>query len=285
MVGSYKPEQMRDGLAGEAKRLIAQVQLTFEQELAILKANGVRDGDLIMEVGIGTGAFLSRLIDAFPNATFVGIEPNIEMLDVARNTLSQYSNEPRLIHSDIQGLQGLQGLQNAIIEGPHNAGIEPVDHIIARMVFQHLQDSVGAAETLMTFLKPGGTLTIIDVDGALWGMVEPSITELVGIHFKAWASQGAHGGDRFIGHKLTRILRDAGFEHITLQVAAVDNVTTTMDNFVPLIHPENLLPQIEEGVVTLPEYKRAVKGYYDFINNPDTTILTLNFIACGLKPL
>ena len=271
MVGSYKPEQMRDGLAGEAKRLIAQVQLTFEQELAILKADGVQDGDLIMEVGIGTGAFLSRLIDAFPNATFIGIEPNIEMLDIARNALSQYSNEPRLIHSDIQGL--------------HNAAIEPVDHIIARMVFQHLDDSVGAAKTLMTFLKPGGTLTIIDVDGALWGMVEPSITELVGIHFKAWASQGAHGGDRFIGHKLTRILRDAGFEHITLQVAAVDNVTSTMDNFVPLIHPENLLPQLEEGVVTLPEYKRAVKGYYDFINNPDTTILTLNFIACGLKPL
>ncbi|WGM45958.1 Carboxy-S-adenosyl-L-methionine synthase [Brevundimonas sp. NIBR10] len=60
----------------------------------------------ILCVGVGTGAEILSLAHAFPDWSFVGVDPSLEMLDVCRRRLDRagLSNRARLQHGYVQDL-------------------------------------------------------------------------------------------------------------------------------------------------------------------------------------
>ncbi len=270
-MSSYDPKSMAGGLAGELERLEAQADLTWESELEILNHLGIGSASQILEVGHGSGAFLSRLSARLPGAHLTGVEPEQSLYDISTGQHALRTSNVTLINQDLSEFSK---------ENPSS-----FDFVLARMVFQHLTNPDQAALEIYNLLKPNGTVAVIDVDGGLWGIASPMDYRLGLIQQKAWESQGQRGGNRFIGRSLTKILVDAGLCEVRLDLAVADSTTLGIDNFVPLIDPVNLVPLVESGVLSLDDYKLAVTGFKKFMENRNSIVQTVNFVASGRRGL
>lgn len=264
--GSYEPERMAGGVEGEIQRLAAQAWLTGAKELFLLEALGVGAADHIVEVGAGSGAFSRMLVDRFPAADFTLIEPDAEMREILRRGVAP-------------GAAILAGSAEAIPLDPHCA-----DVVIARFVYQHLRRPVDAASEALRVLRPGGRLVVIDFDGQLWGLSEPYNDANSGIHSRVFESQGERGGDRFIGRRLTRILAEAGCERVGLFPFASSSDEVGVEAFMALTKPDNLLPHLEAGLISVQEYARVVSDHERLLEDPDALMIALGFLCTGTAP-
>jgi ubiquinone/menaquinone biosynthesis C-methylase UbiE len=263
-LGSYDPRAEDPTMGVELGRLEAQAAVSWDKELAVLRSLGMRDATRVLEVGAGPGAITERLRRALPSAAIVALEPEPALRSVADERLRGHGVE--LIAGDATAIP----LPDA-----------SVDFALARLVFQHLPDPVSAAREIRRVLVPGGRLAVVDVDGELWGVAQPRYPALEAIHAKAWASLASRGGDRMIGRRLWRILRDAGFGDLSLQPFAYHSDELGLDAFAAVMDPARLRPLVETGVIGLEEYGRAVGGYLRFREDPDAFVLMVGLVAAG----
>lgn len=259
---SYDPRRGA-GLAAEMRRLEAQAGLAWREEERLLRSLGAADATTVLEVGCGPGALLERLQGLAPHARLVGVEPDGELAALAR---------ARVPHAEV-----LDGTAEHL---PLADG--SVDVAVARFVFQHLANPVAAARELRRVLRPGGLAAVIEVDGELWGLAQPTTPEAQGVHAKAWASQARRGGDRMIGRRLHRILAEAGFSDVGLQLYGYHSDDFGLDAFSPLLDPEpTLAPLLADGTVTPAEFALAVGAYRRFRTAPDAFVLLVGLLASG----
>ena len=262
---SYDPDHMAGGLDGEVQRLEAQSALAWPQELRILKRLGLSEAGRVLDIGCGTGAPLDRLAQAVPGAGLIGIEPDERLRAIAA------ARVPRAVV--------LAGSAEAL--PLPDAG---VDFAVARYLFQHVTDPGVVAREARRVLAPGGRLAAIEVDGELWGVVTPRFAQAQIAHEKAWRAQRDRGGDRMIGRRLWRILRAAGFTELTLELFAYHSDDLGVDAFAPLLDPSGLLPLVEQGVVGMIDYARAVHGYQCFRADPEAFVLLAGIVVSGRAP-
>jgi ubiquinone/menaquinone biosynthesis C-methylase UbiE len=263
---------MNGGIEGEIKRLEAQAALTFDKELFLLRALGLQEDMSILEVGSGSGSVTDRLAEEFASSRIFTVEPDPVLRDAAhRRFLSKDKMRER-----ITALPG--SCEHIPLES------ESVDLAFVRFVFQHLADPNLAATELLRVLKPGGRIVVIDFDGELWGLSSPYNTELMPIHARVFAAQSDRGGNRYIGRHLPKILSAAGYLQVALYPFAVSSDEVGIEAFAPIIGPENLLPHVESGLVLMSEYNSVLRDYQRFIDDPTHTVLSLGFLATGVKP-
>lgn len=264
MTDSYRPDQMTGGLAGEIDRLEAQAALTASKELFLLRALGAGDVSDVLEVGAGSGSFTIRLRDEFPNASVHALDPDVALLDSAKQRLD----------STVEFIEGT--CENIPLP---NASI---DLVIARFVLQHLADPVDACREIRRVLRPGGRIVVIDFDGELWGACSPYSPELAPLHARAFSAQSDRGGDRYIGRRLPAILKSAGFDGVALHSFAVSSDEIGIEPFLPITGPENLLPHVASGLLKMSEYARLLADHQRFLDDPDHLMMTLGFLATGI---
>ena len=262
---SYEPDRMQGGFDGEVARLEVQARLAWPQEARILTSLGLTTARDLLEIGCGSGAHLERLAAAAPDARVTGVEPDERLRALALDLV------PRA--------QVVAGTAEAL---PLESG--SVDFAVARYVFQHVADPDFAAGEALRVLRPGGTLAAIEVDGELWGLVQPRFPEARAAHEKAWLAQTQRGGDRTIGRRLWRIFRAAGLTDLSLQLFAYHSDDLGLDAFAPLIDPSSLLPLVEAGVVGTLDYARAVHGYECFRADPSAFVLLAGLVVSGRAP-
>jgi hypothetical protein len=129
-------------------------------------------------------------------------------------------------------------------------------------------------------LRPGGVVVAIEVDGALWGLAQPSWPEVQAVQAKAWAAQAQRGGDRMVGRRLHRILAGAGFAAPELRLYAYHSDDLGLDAFAPLLDPASTLQQaVTDGAITLADYGIAVGAYQRFRSDPDAFVLLAGLLA------
>lgn len=95
--------------------------------------------------------------------------------------------------------------------------------------------------------------------------------------------QAAQGGDRYIGRRMLRILKAAGFEDLEMEAIAVNSETYGLDAFLPQFDPGRLTPLIQARVVSQEERDQLLAQRTKFLAN-DPFILFVFLMAGGRKP-
>jgi SAM-dependent methyltransferase len=265
---SYRPDGSGHSFDEEIERLRSQVALSWPVEQRRLATLGLTDGQRVLELGCGPGFVTERLARWLPASCIVALDTDRKMLDLARTVMNH----------------GATGTRVALLQASAEAtGLRAhsVDAAISRYLFQHLRDPVVAAAEIRRVLRPGGFHVIIDVDDGLWGLAEPGFPEFTAWHRVRAAAQRGRGGDRFRGRHLGRILRAAGYVNVELDVFAYHSDTGGVEAFGRQLHPDQFLPLVEEGLLTLEEFVRAHALHHRFLQSPEAFLVAVGFIAYG----
>lgn len=261
---SYDPAVILGGFEQELGRLQAQAALSFDIELECLQRLGMRDGVTLLELGCGPGAVTSRLRRAFPNSAIVALDANASLLARAENLKL---DRVTFVEADVCST-GLAG--------------GTFDFILSRYLYQHLADPAAAAVEALRLLRPGGCHTVIDIDDDLWGIVEPRMGTSRAFAQHA-AAQTHRGGDRHVGRRLWRILRDSGYAGVALDLVNYHSDALGKNAFLPQLDPERLLACIDPRQLRLEDIAVLHAALADWKSDPSGFVLFVAFVASGRK--
>lgn len=264
---SYKADEEHRDLDSELARLKAQLDLSWKQELRLLRWLGLQDGMTILEVGCGPGYVTEQLYTAFPHSPITALDNDEQMLARAADHLAkQQLPQPEWVHANI--------LATGLATGRF-------DFVIARYLFQHLSDPIAAAREVRRVLRPAGTLAIIDIDATLWGLVTPAFPQLYPIFAKT--NQIERGGNKLIGRQLWRILQAAGFSEVNLDSFVYHSDELGIEPFLPQLEPERLRRALHHKQITPEEFAIVVALHKKFMDSPERYLLMCGFIGSGKK--
>lgn len=266
--GSYVAEEMPGGLDRELDRLRKQALLSWDRELRVLRRLGLEDGMAVLEVGGGPGFVTEQLLAALPASA-------ITMID----------RDPTMIVRATRYLQPGAGDRLQIVEASAmETGLPAAqfDFALARLVFQHLPDPVGAAREIWRVLRPGGWLVIIDPDDKLHLVDPPNEPEVEAIFDRFAAEQAAKGGTRFIGRRLPRILKQAGFVNLEFEAVLLHSDIIGLEPLADDSDPVFWQVMLDEGRVT-EEERDIILASIEKFNASDPIMIITALVAGGQK--
>lgn len=262
--GSYDPHStVGVGIDDEVARLEAQAELTSDVECSVMQRLGLTDR-LLLEVGCGSGAFLSRLVDRFPAHDVRGVEIRPDLLERAR----------------ARGCRAEWGDAYALPLPNESCGT-----VVLRFVLQHLADPSAAILEATRVLQPGGRLVVFDVDGGMWGCVTPTFPEFDDIYTRFAAAQAQDGGDRLVGRKVSGWLRAAGLTQVRTEAYSVTNEDRPIDDFEIHIGPSRLVTLVARDQLEIVDLARATEAWQRLRSDPSAWVLLLGIMASGVKPI
>lgn len=267
---SYDPTSENRDMDSEMARLAAQATLSWDVESRRMLWLGLSDGMRVLEPGCGPGFSTQLLRALLPHSAITALDSDPDMLALA----SQRTRTS--VKGDVE-------LRLASVT---DTGLPPdsFDAAVSRYLFQHLADPTRAAREILRVLKPGGRHIVIDVDDDLWGLAEPTFAPLRSIYARATAAQARRGGTRLIGRRLGRILREAGYGKVQLDVFCCDSDELGMEPFRPQISPDRLLPLVGEHALGTEELALAYLLHQRFLEDEKAFVAMVGFIAYGEKP-
>lgn len=120
----------------------------YQKPHEVLEALGIREGEIIADVGAGSGYF------AFRFAQQVGDSGHVYAVDVSPEMI-------RHLHARARELKALN--VSPILAPPDDPLLpQPVDRFVVVNVWHHVDDQPGYLEKMKTLLKPGGQVVMID---------------------------------------------------------------------------------------------------------------------------
>ena len=154
------------------------------------------DGSLVLEAGCGVGAQTVTLAHNSPGARIISV-------DISENSLAEARRRV-----EKAGCTNVEFRQADIF----NLAFKPesFDHVFVCFVLEHLGRPVEALRSLKTFLKPGGTITVIEGDHGSAYFYPDNENSLRAIQCQVELQRRA-GGNADIGRELYPLLAGAGF--------------------------------------------------------------------------
>jgi ubiquinone/menaquinone biosynthesis C-methylase UbiE len=137
-------ERMIDRFENESREV-------FVLREAIVAAAGIRPGDVVADVGAGTGAFLEPLVAAVGGSGHVvAVEISIRFVEHLRQVADEAG------HDNV----------TVVFSSLTSATLPPasVDKIILIDTYHHFDDYASMLASLLGALRPGGVLTVVDFD-------------------------------------------------------------------------------------------------------------------------
>lgn len=253
-------------LDADRRRLLIQVQWSWEKEFRTLEWFGLRDGMAVLELGSGPGFITEQLLGDLPQSTITAVEISSAFLDWSKNYLCSVTDgRVHFVQASVEDT----GL-------PDNS----MDFAIARYLFQHLSDPVPTARECLRVLKPGGKLVVIDNDSGMYGVFVPSLQQIIA---KRAQFQQHRGGDINVGRRLWRILRDVGFQQLDLESIVFHSDHLGIDAFRQHFHQDRLTPLVQLGLVSEQELRQVHSEIEQFFASPESLIIQTLLMMCGTK--
>ncbi|RIV20820.1 methyltransferase domain-containing protein [Alicyclobacillaceae bacterium I2511] len=182
--------------------LLEQTILTGPSRRGILKLLPIQAGAQILDIGTGFGALAFDIAATLP-VTVTAVDADPAVLHVANALYQQMGSEQCFLASS----------QLSLIQGDAYQLPFPdatFDFVLARFVYQHLQNPRRATDELARVLKPEGHVCVMDVDDQ-WTLTYPEDNgALAKLRMAVGRLQSLQEGDRFVGRKLANYLYDAG---------------------------------------------------------------------------
>jgi ubiquinone/menaquinone biosynthesis C-methylase UbiE len=153
-------------------------------------------GSRVLEAGCGVGAQTITLAKNSPGALITSIDISEASVNEARKKV------------EAAGFTHVHFEQADIFNLPYEP--ESFDHLFVCFVLEHLPQPVDALKTLKKYLKPGGTITVIEGDhGSAYFYPESEAADKA-IQCQVKLQRRA-GGNAMIGRELYPLLTAAGF--------------------------------------------------------------------------
>lgn len=231
-------------------------------------------GSRVLEAGCGVGAQTVTLAGNSPGATFISV-------DISRSSLSEARR--RIGGAGYPNVWFQQGDIYALPFRP-----ESFDHIFVCFVLEHLSRPGEALKCLKTFLKAGGTITVIEGDHGSAYFYPDSEAARKAISCQV-ALQKRAGGNAHIGRELYPLLTGAGFRNINVspRMVYVDGSRPalvegfTKNTFTAMIEGVRK-SSVESGLIAEAVFDEGIKGLYRTAEKDGVFCYTF-FKAAGYK--
>jgi len=208
----------------------------------------------VLEAGCGVGAQTITLAKNSPKA-------NIISIDISENSLAEAKQK-----IESEGISNVHFQQENIFNLPFEP--ESFDHIFVCFVLEHLPNPVEALSVLKTYIKPGGTITVIEGDhGSTYFYPDSEVAHkaiqcLVEL-------QKRIGGNSLIGRELYPLLTKAGYEMIRVSPRMV-YVDFSKPQLVEGFTKKTFTSMIEgvrtnalmAGIIDQPTFDKGIKDLY-----------------------
>ena len=137
-------ERMIDRFENETREV-------FSLREAIVAAAGVEPGDIVADVGAGTGAFLEPLVAAVGDeGHVVAVEISIRFVEHLRQV------------ADEAGYDNVTAVYSSFTSATLPPG--SVDRMIVIDTYHHFEDYEAMLASMLAALRPGGIMTVVDFD-------------------------------------------------------------------------------------------------------------------------
>lgn len=263
--GSYAFGQFAQNDA-ELLRLKTQAAAAQALERGILTQAGLRPGMRVLDLACGPGIVSCLLATMVGPGQVLGLDLSAELLDEARAAASR------------QGLANLSFQQGSV----YALELEDAsfDFIYARFLFQHLEQPHRALAEALRVLKPGGILTIADVDDG-WLCLYPEPAAFRPFITRAAELQTQAGGDRLVGRKLGSYLAETGFADVRVRVSTVTSGDLGMKGLLDLTTGYKFQ---QLAVVDKEQAETERAQIYRILEHPSAWGFTGIFVATGVRP-
>jgi ubiquinone/menaquinone biosynthesis C-methylase UbiE len=263
-------KKTESGFDIRVQHLSSQALMGWQKEARNLQWYGLSDGMRILEIGSGPGFVTEKLLELCPRSELTSLEINPEMISKAKQYLGE-KHDSRI-----------QFVQASIM----NTGLpdNQYDFAIARMIFLHLPDPVGAAREIYRLLRPGGKLVIIDIDDSVYGLIDPQIPEFSMVMNKLAQVQASRGGNRYIGRQLWRILHSVGYTNLELEAIVQHSDESGINAFRPHLDVRRISSLVKAGMITQQEYENLQVAAEEFWHSPEAYMMMIFLMVCGEKP-
>jgi SAM-dependent methyltransferase len=192
-----------------------------------------------------------------------------------------------LLHSDTAyaaALTNVRFQQGDIFHLPFPA--QSFDHVFVCFVLEHLKEPLAALQKLKAYLRPGGTITVIEGDHGSVYFHPDSDAAHAAIHCQV-ELQSRAGGNALIGRSLFPLLVTAGYDEVRVspRMVYVDSSKPelvdgfTKRTFTAMIEGVRR-SAIEEGLIDPVTFDNGIEGLYR-TTGPDGTFCYTFFKAMG----
>ena len=162
----------------------------------LLKSVNPKPGDSILDVGCGTGSLIIRLGTYEPEATLIGLDPDPQVLEIARRKI------------DRSGINVT--LMNGFLNDELAERIGPVTKVVSSLVFHQtpVEEKANILVAMRSVLSKGGSLYIAD-----YGLQR---TRLMRILFRATVQNfdGVADTQPNADGCLPELIKSAGFHNV-----------------------------------------------------------------------
>lgn len=229
-------------------------------------------GSHVLEAGCGIGAQTVTLARNSPEASIVSV-------DISENSVAQAEQKVRA-----SGLANVRFQPANIFHlpfAPHS-----FDHVFVCFVLEHLKEPSVALQKLKAYLRPGGTITVIEGDHGSAYFHPDSAEAHAAIHCQV-ELQSRGGGNALIGRSLYPLLVTAGYSQVWVspRMVYVDSSKPelvdgfTRKTFTAMIEGVRH-SAIEAGVIDPATFDKGIEDLYR-TTEPDGTFCYTFFKARG----
>src|SRR6266480_4384592 len=231
-------------------------------------------GSTVLEAGCGVGAQTVTLAQRSPGARLTSVDVSADSIAEAKR------------RAELAGHTNVEFRQADIFALPFSA--ESFDHLFVCFVLEHLARPLEALSILGRFLKPGGTITLIEGDHGSTYFHPDSGAARAAIQCQVMLQRAA-GGNALIGRQIYPLLVDAGFDpvHVSPRMVYVDSSRPdlvdgfTRKTFTAMIEGIRE-PAISGGLIQPETFDTGVRDLYR-TTEPDGVFCYTFFKGIGKK--
>ena len=187
----------------------------------------------VLEAGCGVGAQTVTLAKNSPNAYITSI-------DISETSIAEAKQK-----IESEGISNVHFQQENIFDLSFEA--ESFDHVFVCYVLEHLSDPIEALLALKKFIRPGGTITVIEGDHGSAYFYPDSEAAHKAIQSQVELQRRA-GGNAMIGRELYPLMTKAGYQMVRVSPR--------------MVYVDSSKPQLVEGF-TKKTFAAMIQGVRD----------------------